>query len=138
MELKNIPIPPSVNHMYRTLPNYRRCKTKYLLDFEKDFELWVLLNKEAINTARKEIKDSKYLKLDLRFYLKRPTLFCLNNTVKKMDISNRIKAVEDAVSNLLGIDDSLFFQVSASKEVADKVGVTATITPLERETIGLK
>ena len=124
--------------MYRTLPNYRRCKTKYLIDFEKDFELWVLLNKGTINLIKKELSGHKYLKLDLKFYLKRTTLFCLNNTVKKMDISNRIKAVEDSISNLLEIDDSLFFQVSASKEVADKVGVTATITPLDRIAIGLK
>jgi len=137
MELNNLPIPPTVNHMYRTLPNYRRCKTKYLIDFEKDMELWAMVNKQAIYDLKSSLKEAKYLSLELTMTFTRDKLICHNGKVKVLDISNRIKAIEDAICGLIGLDDSLIFDVKACKRVGKKVGVTAKITPIDKETIGL-
>lgn len=53
------------------------------------------------------------------FFFKKERLFTLKNKPKKLDVSNRIKAIHDSLCKLLEIDDSLFFKVTAEKVVCN-------------------
>lgn len=57
------------------------------------------------------------------------------NRYKRVDVSNRAKLMEDAISDALGIDDALFFEVRLTKHQSDtgEDHVTVTIQELSDE-----
>lgn len=79
------------------------------------------------------IAEGKKLQVDALFFFHKKSLFTLDGRVKKMDVSNRLKALHDALSTLMGVDDSLFFRVVAEKIQGDEEkaeSVTVKIKPL--------
>ena len=53
------------------------------------------------------------LRLEIEVY--RPDWYNKDLTIKKADISNRIKTLEDSVFKHLGADDSLVWEINAKK-----------------------
>lgn len=117
-------VPPSVNASYATnFKTKKRFPSKSLIAFKK------LFNSSSIHIfdgpTKTTLKDflneirSKKLCLIVQVYFKRERLFTKDGRIKKLDISNRIKSVEDCICKAIGIDDSQIFRVVAEKCVTD-------------------
>lgn len=73
------------------------------------------------------------IEMDLRVHHDR--LFTAEGKVRKWDVTNYIKAVNDTFSELLGFDDSLFFECAQRKvEIPETRGecIYLRIGPIER------
>ena len=111
------PMPPTLNKSYINTNKGRRLTThakKTKETITKVVALYLLKN--DINTSK--LKNSKlFLRVD--FYFKNvenkgwPKK--AKNRYKKNDISNRLKLLEDAVSDAVGIDDSNTFEITLTK-----------------------
>ena len=144
-QLVNLPMPPSSNHQYqaRSLPG-RHAKsyagpkkegysmamispTTALKNFEKDLkERW---KKEESNLIalykcrallRNWMLHGKYIGVDTWAFFPYLRLFTQEGLPRKMDGTNRIKALHDCLSEMLEIDDSWFWDAGVRKRVDQK------------------
>lgn len=118
-----VPLPPSSNHQYATIMRHGRpirIPAKETKDYEKIFKAWLLSNKDAIKSARESIVEwKKPLSISMVVAFKRERLVTRDGRLKRLDVTNRIKAIHDLMSDALGIDDSLFISCPTEKVVAD-------------------
>ena len=122
-------IPPSINSAYCTnFKTGRRFPSKELADFKKEF---ARLKRPA--QADIEVLKDKRLCLLIELWCAPSRVYTKKGTVKKWDISNCIKSLEDAASDMLGIDDSHFFRVVIEKKVTE-LPETTYITIMENRT----
>lgn len=106
---------PSLNQCYATnFKTGRRFPSKALGEFKKEFKKLSPPHSGEISAIQ-----GKRLCLIIEMWMKRERIYCKNGKIKKMDVSNRIKPLEDAISDLIGIDDSQFFRVVAVKKETD-------------------
>ena len=78
----------------------------------------------------------RFIHVDTVFYMLRGRILCKDGTPKRNDTSNRIKALHDALAQILGIDDSYFFSGSYDKIAVDDemhVGVDITMVVTDYE-----
>lgn len=124
-----LPMPPSVNKLYY-VRNGRKALSAEGRALKEQMRTIVSLA-SATNAAAADI-DNTPLTLHLAFFFpeienrgwsqKKATA-----RYKRVDVSNRVKLVEDAVCEALGIDDSAFMFVHLSKqEGASRVHVRVT------------
>ena len=117
--LSGLPVPPTVNSAFFNVPGRGRSKSASYFAFDAEINRWIYSNRTQIFAAKKALQDCRAkqsrLTLSLLFYLHRSRLIAKNGNVKRFDVSNRIKALEDKVSHLLEIDDSFFWKISAEK-----------------------
>lgn len=115
----NFPIPPSSNAIYRSFFNKKigrlvHYKSKELKAYQVLVDSWAS-NRSMMIAAAKHVLESgvrdhmNSIRVDAYFGLKRSRLWTRENTRKKIDVSNRIKALHDTLSTCLGIDDRFFF-----------------------------
>jgi Holliday junction resolvase RusA-like endonuclease len=126
-----MPVPPSVNNCYMPLPNGGRCRNKLYKDFAKKFDDWAVINYQSVNRVKKMIKPWRKVGLVLTFSLPESKIYTKTGTIKKYDISNRIKVIEDAISNLICLDDSNFWEIKAIKTVGETEGVSGKFYNIE-------
>jgi len=95
-----------------------------LKDYQKQMELYpfgqgadFLVQK---NFVQHWVNEGYLLEVKALFCFKRKRIFTLKNEPKKMDVSNRIKALHDCLGKILGIDDCLFFRIHAEKALCDE------------------
>jgi Holliday junction resolvase RusA-like endonuclease len=123
--LSRLPMSPSSNSQYKLVP--RGAKT-YLVGsaelnkFKREMQTYEKVNWKKIKEVRTVLDDwikIQGLKLSVQtiFYFKESRLFTEKGTVKKLDVSNRIKAFHDCLCKMLKIDDSMFFDVIAKKRI---------------------
>lgn len=132
-------LPPSSNKIYVTdWRRKRRFKSREANAFQEEFRArvvpvylpWIsqligpeqnpcVLYTVAIDFyfPRKEVINKGFDQLDSKGQRKAKTRY------KKMDTGNRLKLVNDCLSDALQIDDSHFFQVGGRKIVAESFGV---------------
>jgi Holliday junction resolvase RusA-like endonuclease len=55
------------------------------------------------------------LLIECYFYFPVSRLYTKKHTIKKLDVSNRLKALHDCLCKVIGIDDSQFFEIYAIK-----------------------
>jgi Holliday junction resolvase RusA-like endonuclease len=110
--LPNIPFPPSVNAAY-AYSRYkdRLVRSKSHCSYEREFQVWRANHRQLLRDAGNALRGHR-LRLDLAFYCATDTK---SGDVRKLDVSNRIKLVEDQLSRALGIDDSYIFVITAVK-----------------------
>lgn len=118
--LDQVPVPPSSNQLYATdWKTGRRFESKESVEYKKRFKAWALERfyyVAKINEAlRWEVSDHrKMIKIDSYMVLQSSVLFTKAQKKnerprrKKMDVSNKGKALYDCLSNMLQIDDSRF------------------------------
>lgn len=119
MWFTGIPIGPSVNHAYPSSRYGRRFKSKEMLLWQRQFDVWALKNNLLIVEGVK-----KFGKLDrktpvdvqIRFFFKRARIFCKDGSIKKLDLDNRAKVIIDALTGELKFDDSKIFNLELIKE----------------------
>lgn len=112
MKLDDIPFPPSVNSIYAG--KTRRYKSPDYEKWERQFDEWALSNwgqiakvRNFCNAATENNLDFLTLRIDM--FVHRSRIFSKNGTVKKIDCSNRVKPLLDALANVLYIDDNRYF-----------------------------
>jgi Holliday junction resolvase RusA-like endonuclease len=111
-----IPVPPSSNAMYcnSRVPGRRgRVKSREMRMWERDFATWALENAQAFARARAilktRMKPGYVLQFDATFNFTRERIFTKKGLPKRLDTSNYLKALHDAMAEAIGIDDSWFF-----------------------------
>jgi len=113
--LRNIPLPPSHNHAYMTIPGtMRRTKSaEYRKYIKNEWEYWSLMNRQEvlkIKRALETVRPYPILRVDAVIGIKRDRLFWkLKKTPRPMDAFNYLKIVHDLVAKEIGVDDSHFF-----------------------------
>lgn len=144
MVLKNIPMPPTSNHAFKRGMGFKDYPSEHMLKFQKNFDIWKLRNEYSLGIVRNHISHelAKTPNIDLekliiygklhierKFFFSRETLFFKNGNKKKMDLTNRIKYLDDYVCRALQIDDNLI--MSGSEETfldnQDYVNVMITV-----------
>jgi len=125
--LTKLPIPPSSNNQYALVRRGHKTfhvPSKKLTQFQAKMQAYpytnpdlYLIHKQAIHQW---LKEGYPLEIRCLFFFRRDRIFTKKNTVKRLDVSNRIKALHDCLCKLLEIDDSLFFRVTAEKVVSEE------------------
>ncbi len=132
VELKSFPMPPSDNGL--KTPIYvggkpRMIKSRDYHDFETEARIWMMKNDEQIEKARQLIQKTGpgwALKVDRVYWFHRDTV--VRKTASKKtgarigepkqnDTFNRIKALHDALAQILGIDDKWFWAGETHKKI---------------------
>jgi len=121
MELKNLPMSPTSNHAFKR-GKFKDYPAKAMLDFKRDMSIWVLKNEYDLGVVRNHIihqlnilpkpnPDKKELggkvKFDRIFYFEKLVLFYKNGNRRRVDLTNRIKYLDDYLCKALNIDDSI-------------------------------
>lgn len=104
-------LPPSVNKLFSTVRDPQTGVIKRVLT-DKARRIRRLVQ-AMIDTT---LDPSKLYELRLDIYL---PCFTKKGSVRKVDVSNRIKFIEDCVCEALGIDDSHIFRVVLTKHQSD-------------------
>ncbi len=122
IEIKGYPLPPSANNLYAN--NARtggRFKTEKYKSYELEVARWARLNAYQLDPLRRIIEKMKpnwVFHVDRQFYQKPYRIMTKLGAPRKNDTSNRFKALDDTMSQLLGIDDSYFWCGSFDKHPA--------------------
>lgn len=102
--------PPSANHLQQSTRSGIRYDTPEYKQFKRDFAALV-----GDKLAHLKEYDGKLLALMIRFHWS--GWFTKSRKLRKgRDVSNRIKALEDAIYKAMGIDDAHTVCVCAFKE----------------------
>lgn len=122
--LTTLPMPPSSNHQYwnRVLPGGKVAQltpTPELKAFVKAMEEYRLKNLVWVFKAKQLIRGwllkGWMLNVVVRANFHGADLWTQKGTPKRMDASNRVKAMHDCLAEMLQIDDSWFWSVSIEK-----------------------
>lgn len=116
--LNSIPMPPTANH--RLIPaNGRLIKSNEARLYDKAVQVWMIRQKSALFEYRrkaKELIDHGYcLEVNFQFIWPKEKLITKDGMPKRIDTSNRLKDAEDAVSDILEIDDKFFIKKTLEK-----------------------
>lgn len=133
-----LPLPPTSNNQYSMIrrgskifhvPSEQLRKFK---DAMKQYPLrYATLYQESRKKAQEWKEKNSPLELRCVFYFHRNRLFTKDNRFKRLDVSNRLKASHDCLSEMLGIDDSSFFRIYAEKTfIDDDEMFSAEISPI--------
>lgn len=123
--IHDLPIPPSSNNQYMIVKRGRKMlhvPSKELTEYKLKMNNISILDpdfKSFKDTIRGWVERGYVLEIRAQFYFKHNRIFTKDSRVKKMDVSNRIKALHDSLSAILGVDDSFFFQIFAEKICCD-------------------
>lgn len=125
MLFSGMPMPPSMNHAYASVELagvQRRVKGQAMKDYERDVATWALANSSTVRQVRDILKEAlrdrtKRLGIASDFWFQREHILTQAGLPKRNDVSNRIKALHDQLSQLLGIDDCWFWGLTACKRV---------------------
>lgn len=105
--------------MYRNLYGVGRVATQELKDYRRACEMFALENHAVMKKLRAMIsgkwKDFEHYKVDYFFVFKRERLYNKQGGIKKLDVANRIKAVQDCLFASIGIDDKSVWASSIEK-----------------------
>jgi Holliday junction resolvase RusA-like endonuclease len=117
-----VPMSPSSNNQYTLVRRGGRTfhvPSLELKTYQKNMIKYPLTCPELFMVGKQKIKDwlAHGLPLEIRaiFFFKREKIFTKAGKAKKLDVSNRIKALHDCLCELLEMDDSMFFRVYVEK-----------------------
>jgi len=140
----NLPFPPTVNKMYATVinpkfinwirrggnhrnpkgrpPQSYRILTKDSNAYKARMAQWAIFNSDIVKKASDKLKEellleNKVIELRAYFCLPREQIWYKNGKFKKMDAANRLKALHDSLSDVLGIDDKYFYPGPSPKVI---------------------
>lgn len=143
--IRDLPVPLTTNKMYATImrrgphgPHTRRIPSSEFVDFKREMSRWAGKYASFLSEVQALmaywIVEGYMIQIDLYICLGRTRLFTLKDTPKRLDASNRIKAMEDAISEITLVDDKHFWRVSAEKiecEAQEDECTIAILTPIK-------
>ena len=109
-----LPMPPGQNHLYVNRRNGGRFKNTSH-PFFKNIQAHYLKNKQWIDS----LEFSGLYEIDRLFCFHYKSIYCKDGRPKKMDVSNRIKAFDDELCKMIGLDDHLFWRGTEEKILID-------------------
>jgi len=118
---EDMPIPPTSNMQYAIVhrPNGRQfVPKKELVRYKKAMADYFLKNHVAIKHAR-EVLAGKALSVQAFFAFEYSRLYTKKGNFKRLDVSNRLKALHDCLAKALLIDDCCFVHIGAAKYAVD-------------------
>lgn len=139
--LEGAPIPPSSNHQYKSFVRHGRIvhvRSPDLVKYRLDFTKWALVQSKGIEVAKAVIEGCA-IEVEAFFGFHVARLYTKKGTFKKLDVSNRIKALHDALAAALCVDDSHFFSITAEKftvENAEDEQCVIRISPFSPRHVG--
>ncbi len=112
-----MPMPPSENALYRNVPRVGRVKTAEYKRFERTIRDWHLANMRWIvaHTKLLNLSDSSRLHVESVFHFPKERLFCKDGRVKRLDTSNRVKALHDTIAKVFAFDDRYIWSFRSEK-----------------------
>lgn len=123
----NLPMPPSSNHQYslfRRGSKTLHIPSKALKEYKQAMSSYPLLHSNSCLIARALMRRWLDNRLPLEFhsvfYFSHQKLFTKDNQVKRLDVSNRIKALHDCMGEMLQVDDSMIFRLTAEKAISQQ------------------
>jgi Holliday junction resolvase RusA-like endonuclease len=145
-----IPMPPSENQLYATdWKTNRRFESKESAEYKLRFRNWALKRFEHVAKIQEQLKwelgdHRRMIRVDAYFFFQYSSLF--TKPVKKMerprrkrmDVSNKCKALYDCLSNMLQVDDCRFYPgvalpVMRSEPTGQYVMVSISLDLIETE-----
>lgn len=100
----------------------RLRKTEGVRAYDRAIEIWAMNQRWLINDWRKQAKkwiDVGYvIKVDYIFYFLREKVVTKDGFIQRIDKTNRLKDAEDAVSDIIGVDDMYFFDSTVKKRIS--------------------
>lgn len=138
---KKFPMPPSANKLYTEAHHFNpkmrgRVKSRALKEYEAQVKIWMYRNVPALELARMALaglKAGEALHIDRMFYFEPSAILTKTGKPKRNDTSNRIKALDDALTQLLWIDDCFFWSGSENKVPSNEnhVEISFSIIPIK-------
>lgn len=114
---KYFPMSPTSNHLYMVIRGRLVKSSEGRLYLQKVGQ-WYSKNKSAVDKLKAILRD-RTLRVDCAFYFPRSKLLTKKNTLKKLDATNRFKALHDALSQVIGVDDSHFISGYFEKRISE-------------------
>lgn len=110
--LTDLPLPYSVNQgLIRNKYSHKYIKTSYARAFDSKIDCWIArhIGDNKFSYLKEEINKGKMLRVDYYFLFHVDRIIWKNKkTLRQLDVDNRIKPLQDAVSKIIGIDDTYF------------------------------
>lgn len=116
--LKRIPIPPTSNNLYASVRG-RLIKSIEGRKYESALKLYSIRNFKILDKIKSNLKPSDSLRVDCFFIFHKNRIISKKGEYKKLDVTNRIKALHDAISDMVGIDDKQFISVGCEKIICE-------------------
>lgn len=120
--LDRLPLPPSENNCYPTnRKTGRRFPSRELGEFQEAMKAWRVQNIRIVNQARSLLvatnpTQQKPIRVDRYFAFNHKRLWALSGAAKKLDASNRVKPMDDALcEHVLGMDDCWIWSGKSEK-----------------------
>lgn len=117
--ISGVPMPISVNKAYVTIRG-RRALSKEGKIYKSAVTTGVAKQLSLCSDFTDLINDQTALKLEITLYLERTENKGYPNKTKtrykRVDVSNRVKLLEDALFDALGVDDSIVFSLIVTKQ----------------------
>jgi len=111
-------LPPSANNAYSNLPRGGRMLSKEGKGYKTSVSSFIIQHHQKdIRDIKKNWPYGLAVKLTFEDLYNSTWPGKAANRYKKVDVSNRIKLLEDAIVDSLGIDDSQLLAVMAVKQV---------------------
>lgn len=135
-KMQNLPMPPSLNNSYMNVRGVGRVATKELINFRTALRVWEFDKKDVNAYLASKLRD-RVIRVDLKFYFAKKSVITKLNSVKKNDVSNRIKAIEDGLCSIFDTDDKYVFTIAAHKMLScdDNEYVDAEVYVLAENTM---
>lgn len=133
-------MPPSVNKMYYSGRKQNRAwyPTKEFKLFKSEMADFYLMNKRQIDKTAEVfgllIGGDSVVDIQRFYYLHRGRIFCKDGRPKRWDVTNRVKALDDALCEILGMDDSIIWKSTEEKILAPesvREHVSVLLTPMQ-------
>lgn len=115
--LRNFPISCTSNNLYFVARN-RLIKSSEGRLYVKRVQAWAIPHRRTIEKLRHILKG-KTLRVDYSFMFPKSRLVTKKNTIKRLDFTSFVKAAQDALSELIGVDDSHFICGFFEKRISE-------------------
>lgn len=122
MTFVGMPLPPSSNNMYKSF--MQRGRIRHVCSLETNAfkcQMRAYWRKESLSVKfAREAFAGHPLSVHIEFGFEFSRLLTKKGHFKKLDVSNRLKALHDSIAEALLIDDSCFVCISATKYAVQK------------------
>lgn len=114
----DFPWPPSVNQSYAG--KTRRYSAECLKNYKSAVHTWWMVNREMVHKVQahflSKVHDEGFvLAVHRFFYYRTSDLYTKDGRIKKNDVTNRIKCLDDSLTDILALDDRLIWEGSEKK-----------------------
>jgi len=128
----SLPLPPSLNHAYVNIARGRK-KSAAAVFFEIAAR-GLIGDAMALRPLASLANEPLVLRVEIEIDAIENKGWSSGKSktrYKRLDVSNRIKLVEDVLCSMLGIDDSQFMSVTAVKRQGERDGCIITLSRME-------